>query len=503
MEYIVKDSWLTDVADAIREKKGSTDPILSDNFASEIESIESGGGESGENKLAKVLDGTVTEITASDLEGATKIRDYAFFSCISLMSVDIPNSVTSIGKYAFSDCDSLTSIEIPNSVTSIGNYAFNNCSKLESVTIGNGVTSIGDRAFYICYDLESVTIGSGITSIGDRAFYSCNLKSVTIEAETAPTLSNVSAFTGISTTCVFTVKNLDSYNSTNWVAIRDKYTFVEKVEYSEGLAYTGHTSGFATVQNYTVSGVGTCTDTDIIIPDTYEGVPVTGIDSSAFQDCANITSVTVPNSVTSIAASAFRRSSITSVTIPNSVTTISQNSFEGCANLTSVTIPNSVTYLGDNSFQDCSSLTSVTIGNGLTSMGSMMFYRCTNLATVTFAENSKLSSLGTAAFASTGLTSIEIPNSVTSIGNEAFYGCTGLTSIEIPDRVTSIGNYAFEDCTNLTSVTINAETAPTLSSKNAFNKVPTTCIFTVENLDSYNSTNWVAIRDKYTFVEKE
>ena len=250
----------------------------------------SGGGESGENNLAKIVDGTATEITAKDLDGATKIRDYAFYYSTTL-----------------------TSIEIPNSVTSIGSSAFYNCQGLESVTIGTGVKTIDTSMFFNCK----------------------SLKSITINAETAPTLSNVNAFSKVPTSCIFYVKNLESYNSTNWVAIRDQYTFVEIVEPSEGLAYTLRSDGVS----YSVSGIGTCTDTDIVIPDTYEGLPVTVIDTYAFSNNTNLSSVTIPNTVTRINSEAFSYcSGLTSITIPNSVTRIDNYAFSDCTNLTSVTI---------------------------------------------------------------------------------------------------------------------------------------------------------------------
>jgi hypothetical protein len=114
-------------------------------------------------------------------EGMTSIGNYAFFSCIGLPSVTIPNSVTSIGDHAFEYCSGLTSVTIPNSVTDIGSCAFRECSGLTSVTIGNSVTSIGSGAFQSCSGLTSVTIGNSVTSIGSYAFDGCSgLTSVTI-----------------------------------------------------------------------------------------------------------------------------------------------------------------------------------------------------------------------------------------------------------------------------------------------------------------------------------
>ena len=160
-------------------------------------------------------EGTATRVRiAETYNGApvTEICSNAFSWCSSLTSVTIGDSVTSIGEYAFYDCDSLTSVYItdiaawcnisfdgyyanplyhannlylnnelvtdlviPDSVTSIGNYAFYNCDSLRSVTIGYSVTSIGSYAFYYCSSLTGVAIGDSVTNIGGAAFYGCNL----------------------------------------------------------------------------------------------------------------------------------------------------------------------------------------------------------------------------------------------------------------------------------------------------------------------------------------
>ena len=107
-------------------------------------------------------------------DSVTSIGDVAFYSCIGLESITIPDSVTSIGIGAFYSCSGLKSITIPDSVTSIGDVAFYSCIGLESITIPDSVTSIGDVAFYGCIELESITIPDSVTSIGDSAFYSCS-----------------------------------------------------------------------------------------------------------------------------------------------------------------------------------------------------------------------------------------------------------------------------------------------------------------------------------------
>ena len=146
----------------------------------------------------------------------------------------------------------------------------------------------------------------------------------------------------------------------------------------------------------------------------------TSIANSAFDYCTALTSVTIPDSVTSIGDWVFASTGLTSLTIPDSVTTIGIGLCDTCTALTSITWPDAITTIPHNSFRS-TGLTSFTISDSVTSIGQY-------------------------AFKSTGLTSITIPNSVTSIGKQAFVGLT-LTSITISDSVTSIGNYAFSGAT--------------------------------------------------------
>ena len=216
---------------------------------------------------------------------------------------------------------------------------------------------------------------------------------------------------------------------------------------------------------------------------------LTSIGPSAFANCKRLTSITIPGSVTSIGNSAFSGcTGLTSITIPNSVTSIGEGAFKGCNNLTSMTLPfvgASVTahsgydevfgyifgyttttkesstvsgatyqYYGNSKYYHYyipSSITSVTI-TGRT-IPYRAFYNCTGLTSVTIPDG--VTSIGAGAFwGCSGLTSVTIPDSVTSIGGGAFAGCTSLITVTIPDGVTSIGVNAFNGCTRLTSVTI-------------------------------------------------
>ena len=214
-------NFLTDVAAAIKAKKGDSTSIPAADFDTEIANLPSGD----DTMLISLIDRTATSFEIP--EGTTSIGVYAFFYCLSLASIIIPDGVTLIGEGAFGLCTSLTSITIPDSVTSIGDSAFSGCTGLTSVTIGNGVTSILGYAFSGCTGLTSVTIGNGVTSIDDGAFEDCtNLTEIDFSTHTTvPTLISTNAFSNTSASLVIKVPSalVDEWKAaTNWATYADK-----------------------------------------------------------------------------------------------------------------------------------------------------------------------------------------------------------------------------------------------------------------------------------------
>ena len=210
---------------------------------------------------------------------------------------------------------------------------------------------------------------------------------------------------------------------------------------------------------YVVSNCSSATG-DVVIPSFVKvgntNHPITEIADRAFTENTDITSITIPNTVTRIGDGAFQvcRGLSGELVIPNSVTTIGDYAFEACSALTSVVIPNSVTTIGDYVFSNCSGLSGeLVIPNSVTSIGEWAFYYCSGLTNVVIGNS--VTTIGGRAFdLCLSLTSVVIPNSVTTIGDSAFEECEGLTSVVIGNSVTTIGDNAFDCCNSLTSVVI-------------------------------------------------
>ena len=459
-----------------------------------------------------------TNLTSVTLPNTiTVICDGTFSGCSSLTNITIPNSIEDIGSNIFKGCTNLSSVTLPLSLKKITESMFENCKSLTSVTIPDEVTSIGSRAFYGCSTMTSVTIPSNVSTIGQYAFSGCPLTSVSCLATYPPTLANVGVFdSGVYNNATLTVPQgrRAAYQSANYwknfvhmgASIGDTFTSngiyykitsgnTVEVTYNNvnGNDYSGNVSIPSSVtcdgKAYSVTGIGAsafymCENlTSVTLPGT-----VTNILPCAFVGCYNLTSINIPSSVHYISESAFAYCySLTSIDIPGSVVYIGENVFEYCngltrvnitdvaawcnmemhsnplylahhlylngTELTNLTIPSSVTAIDDNLFYGCYSLKSVTIGNSVTTIGVQAFRDCKNLKTLTIGNS--VTTIGNGAFAyCSALTSVNIPTSVTTIDDAAFAYCSALTSVSIPTSVTKISNNMFYVDTCLTSVTI-------------------------------------------------
>ena len=353
-------------------------------------------------------------------DSVTSIAENAFNTCTSLITVNLGKNISSLYSQSFKNCDEIEILSVDIANTTYDSR--NNCNAIietatntlivgcQNTVIPNSVTSIGESAFYYCSSLTSITIPNSVTSIGESAFRGCRgLTSVTIP-------------NSVTTIGEYAFKDCNNLPIINFIRYAD--TYVVKVTNTSKSTYA-----------------------------IKDGTRFIG--EEAFSGCSAITSVgdvgssvEFPNSLEYIGRYAFKDcTSLASVTISNTIDTIINSAFTGCTSLETVTINNpdiiSKTYNETSNYTTRygTQVTKYILCEGATTIGDFAFYAGTGLTSI--------GGLGSGA-------SVEIPSTVTSIGQQVFRSCTGLTTVTIPEGVTTIGAYAFHVCRNLTTVNISS-----------------------------------------------
>ena len=394
-------------------------------------------------------------------------------------------STATLTKYNGTDTDVVIPSHLKDgrTVKYIGSQAFFNNTKITNVYIPDTVTSISTSsstargAFYGCINLNIVDIqGNSLVSIGGYAFEECvRLTSITI-----PNSVRFFGTTSWGNTVFSKCKNLKNVNYLG--TLNDWLKIIFGGEYANPLCYGA---------NLFINGelLTELTEDDFI---NLDGSEISKINDCVFSGCKSLTSVIIPNFVTSIGSeSFFNCDGLTSITIPNWVDSIGSSSFKGCDNLKEVFLPtnSNFTKIEDETFSSCTSLTTLTIPNTIESIGRFAFYSCDNLKTVMFTENPNFVTIEDGMFSGCkSLTSITIPEGVESIGSYAFDGCDSLTSITIPNTIESIGIQAFYDCSNLKEVTLPTnDSFKTINSNTFYNCTSLTSITIPSNVTSIGS----------------
>jgi hypothetical protein len=267
------------------------------------------------------------------------------------------------------DADKLLGLILPSGETSLPDYIFSYISGLRRAQLAPDMETLPTGAFLACISLEELDFSGAPLTIGERAFSGCT------------SLERIANSSGL--------RELRGYAFANCPALS-----------AETLGALLNPGEPLVLGDYAFAGCPALTSLG--------GANIGSLGRGAFANCANLVSVTIPDSITAIEREVFSGcTGLVSVTIPNSVTSIGQSAFSGCAGLVSITIPNFVTAIGLDAFNGCAGLVSVTLPESLTRIEGRIFAGCISLASVT------------------------IPASVTTIENNVFNGCASLVFINV------------------------------------------------------------------------
>ena len=337
-------------------------------------------------------DGTLTFTGSGEMTSAPWVEYNRF-----IKKIDFPKNIKNIYKGAFLESTSLKALSIPSTIKTIEQNSFNGCTSLESITLANGVESIGEHAF--CNTkISSISIPKSVKEIGYRAFEGCSyLKKITCNSScdsiyngfsNSSTMKNVEVIYGIAGT---DANDLADKFQIDFIPLSNK-NFTVSVDSSK------------IIINKYIGESGTVT-----VPSKIDGIDVSDIKTDCFTGKTKITSVSIPDSISSNVL--FKKcKNLKNIKLSGNMTIIPNGMFLGCSSLKNIVLPENITEIGDNAFDSCISLTT-----------------------------------------------ISLPNKVQNIGEYAFYNCKKLRSINIPESLSYLEGYAFLDCDQLKCLIIPAK----------------------------------------------
>ena len=349
-----------------------------------------------------------------------------------------------IGVGFFSKCKGLKAITLPGNLKSVGESAFQECSSLETINLPSGITSIGNYAFLECENLTSVTLPSGLISIGDRAFYGCiNLTS--LDLPSSLTTVGELALAGCSQLTSLTLHS--GLTNIKGNTLLGGYTFYNNLK---DVRYIIDSD----LETYLQSN-------HPIINDIRCGIKY-------YLNDQEITTLEIPSGITSIGDGVFLSSNnLTNLTLSSKINSAGKYAFNNCSNLKDIRYyiyDDLATYIqkghpafyvncGIKYYWNNQEITTLEIPTSVTSIGNNAFYGCNGLTSVDLP--SSITKMGECVFYwCKNLSSVKLPSEITAISNSAFGGCISLKNIELPAGITSIGDNAFTGCSNLQNINL-------------------------------------------------
>lgn len=359
-------------------------------------------------------------------EGVEQISQGAFMACRLLTKVTLPSTLKTIEQEAFYKCSHLTDISIPEGLSTLGDEVFFSCDSLRSITLPASITEIPKGTFLGCKKLETVNLSSELTTIGTDAFIYCeNLKSFDFSAYPKLTTLQKDCF---SQTGLQRVELPDQINTIE-IGVFGKCSKLEHINVPTALT---------AVPDYFVYKCPVLTEVVM-----HAGIKTIG--RNAFSDCIELEHIDLPNGISEISSGAFLHCKKLQITeLPLGLTNIGSYAFSGTSALDSISIPRGVQILGPGAFEE-SGVRIVELPEGIKTFYDRVFNKCQRLTKVVWPADQKEIPSKTFYQCDT-LSTFDIPLGVTEIKSSAFAECKNLYSVSFPETLKKIGWRSFENC---------------------------------------------------------
>lgn len=485
-------------------------------------------------------------------ESVETIEDQAFFGCKMLKKVHLPKNIKTLGNKVFTD-SGLESVDLPeNPDLRIGAYAFANtklhqvtipanfplkvamfedCENLETVTFERTDIKVPDICFQRCKNLKHIdlraikTVGKGGFSgcksldfdvlpkdirVKDNAFSGCGIKHITVE-----NFNSIEKTSGVFYGCpqlteaVIEVRDANIPQDTKEIppSLFSHCTSLEKV------LFTGMTGKITSI-GYDAFEFTALKEFEV--PEN-----VTKIDNMAFFKAMQLTEITLPKKLRTIGRQAFSESGLENITLPDSVKYVEAECFRDCRYLEEATLPAKDFEVPDGMFESCAALKKVNNTDKIVQIGKYAFYDTVDLKQIVL---SSVTEIDGNAFEGSGLTSVKLPKSCTTLGPDAFYKCRNLeladlsecsieyfapyifyrcgesqrmTEIILPDKIWNVDECAFVEC-HIKNMTVAAASwKNVMISENAFSESNIDVLTIADNPDSHVYINESAFKDAF------
>jgi len=415
--------------------------------------------ETEENLLWNAVEYTYTcgtEDTTDDIVGAEVTAylgtqtDVYVPGSVKINGEDVP--VLKLADNIFEGNDALNSVTLNEGILEIGDSAFKNATNLVCIMTPESLKSIGNEAFSGCTAFNSIILRDSVTQIGENAFFGC--------------------------------ENLVIYCNENSVAhdyaVRNGIDYVILGSVTTPEIYTENETTYYLIDGVARIYTGDKTQTDLVIPSSVKGYPVTEILASAYAGSTSLISVTMPDTVTVIGDSAFANcKALVTVNLSKNLKKIGNSAFYQCSNLKTIELPENLKELGNSSFSKTTALKNITLPQGLVKLGSYAFnesgltgtmvlpdlleeipegafYSCKKLQSVISGKNVK--KVGDSAFNLCGATTIVLNDEITTIEANAFYQ-SRVKNLTLPKNLKSVGENGFLYASYVENVYIDKEMA--------------------------------------------